>query len=312
MKNNRGRWKPALVDLIKRSPLDALAALLTTGFDPNQVFVRERRPTLTYTNDPVFDLYIDYTVPLTIACLAKDVRKIRLLINAGADVNFNPLSHDGSTFVLENIDTRKVFASPLHSALRSDHDGIIRLLVRLGATYPALESDLDFYRRINGRCPLRGLDPEALARLGRGLSEQDERRLLGHAIETCDERLLGQLAARGSSFDEIADSGESPLWKAVPLGLPDMIDTVLRLGADIHRQNADGESALFLALRIGNIPVIERLLSRGASLSVPNKQGRTALQVAHDEAERSMAIPNVPLQEHRRHVLSALSRRRRS
>jgi ankyrin repeat protein len=60
------------------------------------------------------------------------------------------------------------------------------------------------------------------------------------------------------------DSQETPLFWAIREGHLDVVDLLLRKGADIHIQNEDGETPIMMAAILGSKEMIHRLIQYGS------------------------------------------------
>ncbi|XP_072025834.1 fibronectin type 3 and ankyrin repeat domains 1 protein-like [Amphiura filiformis] len=76
--------------------------------------------------------------------------------------------------------------------------------------------------------------------------------------------------------------GASPLMVASQKGNNDMIDLLVRHGADVHACNSAGKDSLMLACFAGHLEVVKKLRSCGASWEKRDRGGSTALHWAVD------------------------------
>jgi len=72
----------------------------------------------------------------------------------------------------------------------------------------------------------------------------------------------------------------SPLMLAVMHGHTDVVQELLKNGADVNEYDASGRTALMVAALTGRTPILQTLLSNGASVNVQNTEGWTALMYA--------------------------------
>lgn len=75
----------------------------------------------------------------------------------------------------------------------------------------------------------------------------------------------------------INEAGESLLTKAVRKGNREIIDILIKAGADINFQNNAGFNALILASNKGDSDIVKILTDSNANLNLQNKNGDTAL-----------------------------------
>ena len=77
-----------------------------------------------------------------------------------------------------------------------------------------------------------------------------------------------------------ADVTCSPLWAAVRNGHENMVDTLLRAGAQVNRRADNRNTLLMLAVELGNYNIIRRLLQFGANPRLSGADEWTAIDVA--------------------------------
>lgn len=183
--------------------------------------------------------------PLSIAITQNDEEMVKLLLNAGADVNY--VLYGGKT--------------PLSRAARSGHIGIAKLLIENGAeinpTVPSWGTPL--ISAAESRSPAlvqllleRGADANAVHRVGRGMYSS-------HMFET-------------------------PLKAAAELGRVESIKLLLDYGAEVNFRGPNDDAAIHMVMRGGNtsegLEVLRLLLSKGARINERGFQGKTALHLA--------------------------------
>jgi ankyrin repeat protein len=71
--------------------------------------------------------------------------------------------------------------------------------------------------------------------------------------------------------------GMTALWCAADEGLADVVEALLRAGADVNKAGEDGEAPLSVAT---SAPIAKMLIERGADVNAANNQGETALLIA--------------------------------
>ena len=82
------------------------------------------------------------------------------------------------------------------------------------------------------------------------------------------------------SLDATNSAWETPLIVATKCGFVDIVECLVRGGADINLRTVDGDAPLQLATRNGDVDLVTRLLRLGADVNVPNFRGNTALHTA--------------------------------
>ncbi len=108
--------------------------------------------------------------------------------------------------------------------------------------------------------------------------------LMWAAIGASDPDILKALVDRGAQINE----ADGDIFKGTPLTgaagytkNPQIIDTLVNLGADIHKTVNNGETALMIAAQYNQNPgIISTLLKHGARLERKSNSGKTALDLA--------------------------------
>lgn len=93
--------------------------------------------------------------------------------------------------------------------------------------------------------------------------------------------MVRELIAAGARVDTVEDkTRNSPLHVASDLGNNDVVERLLRGGADLAGKNAVGQIPLHLAAGKGHQEVVSQLLRAGAEPNVQDRIGRTPLYIA--------------------------------
>lgn len=90
----------------------------------------------------------------------------------------------------------------------------------------------------------------------------------------------------GLSLSDLNQAGESPLLIALKEGNLQMVNALIRLGADvkdIDKRDRFGESPLFIAARSANIELLTKLLELGANTKMRNNLGQSIIDVLGEE-----------------------------
>jgi ankyrin repeat protein len=200
--------------------------------------------------------------PLHDAAWEGDLKKVKALVAAGADVNarsemgtsLSDIENASSRVIQQNPDGtvmlevtsqshmvewsifgRKVYnngvrfwvrsSTPLHAALEGGHDDVAAYLLRVGADVNA-ENDL-------GTTPL--VD----------------------AVYTASPEIGQAILAAGVDVNAKDDSGDTPLHHAVRADRPENVEVLLASGADPGTTNKEGDTPLDLSRSFGHVRIVE-------------------------------------------------------
>lgn len=219
--------------------------------------------------------------PLFEAVHAQDLGAVKKLINGGADVN--EVDGEGNTALLIAVLTRQAKLveellklgadpnqarpdgkGPLFGSVRVGDEKISQLLLKSGA-----KVDAPLIMEHNGT------DVGGCTALYVAAS-------LGH-LSFC--RIL---LSSGALLDAANDLGYTPLMAAIEGGHEDVIDFLLKSGANVNPEviarmeveGLGGASPLYTATRKENLAVIRKLLKRGVDVNRPSGNGWTPLKSA--------------------------------
>lgn len=112
------------------------------------------------------------------------------------------------------------------------------------------------------------------------------------AVQKYHYDLLPLLARAGADLNRVSDaSGATPIMQAAQNDAAGVIQTLVRLGADINARGRDGQSALHFAAGHNDhrTAVMDMLLALGADINARDAKGRTPLMVAIDANNTRMA-----------------------
>lgn len=217
---------------------------------------------------------------LHIAAARRQVEVVRLLIEAGADVN--AIDYDGRSPLYEAIaDSFPVPAPPDRVA---NSRIIVAMLLDAGANpdvggYVALSAaaqrnDLDIVRRLIG------------AHAEVNIAEPGEFRTpLLSAVNCADPQIVSMFLAIGADPNDTDRRGQSPLIRAVyapsmrqnsPQRRTEclrMLDELIAAGADTDHIAVDGTTALFAAVNEGWVEAFDALLTAGADARLVSARG---------------------------------------
>ena len=97
--------------------------------------------------------------------------------------------------------------------------------------------------------------------------EADVTTALHWAIHRNDMDLVDRLIRAGANVKAKNDFGATPMSEAALLGYAALLDKLLKAGADVESPNADGQTALMVVARTGNVEAAKVLLSHGANVN---------------------------------------------
>jgi ankyrin repeat protein len=89
------------------------------------------------------------------------------------------------------------------------------------------------------------------------------------------------LLERGADLNAPAPHGQPPLWYAASMPRrPDLMDAILRAGANPNIQDYEGNTPLHVAVERGNAELVDMLFRAGANPFITNNAGRTPIDAA--------------------------------
>lgn len=142
--------------------------------------------------------------------------------------------------------------------------------------------------KLEGGDPRLGWNPKGWKEAGLSLGETDKYGwTLAHWATHFEWREgLQELRDLGAPMDQADEWGRAPLMVAVGRVSEEMVEELLRAGADARKKSQQGKSALWMAVaeeENGNprrLALIQRLIGAGADLSETDKSGRGLLHLA--------------------------------
>ena len=133
----------------------------------------------------------------------------------------------------------------------------------------------------------------AVALIGRradvNTAEADGTTPLHWAVHQNDLELVDRLIKAGANVKATNDYGVTPMSEAAVIGNAVLLDRLLKAGADVESANADGQTALMVVARAGNVDAAQVLLRHGAKVNaVEHWRGQTALMWAAAQQQPAM------------------------
>jgi uncharacterized protein len=227
----------------------------------------------TRVNQPV-----KYKTALMYAVSEGHLDIARLLIAKGAEVNAQ--TDEGTALMM---------------AVRRGNPQVVKLLLdagadvnakhKLGNTPLVMSADRSFAEmnakpndpppvssaEVMGLLLARGADPNGVGQYGRTA-----------LMEASSVNKVKLLLARGAQVNAKDDSGQTALTRAVDRGDVQIVEALLKAGADgLNVQNEDGETLLMRAVREGRTDLARLLLASGADVSLVDVLGNTVSVLAY-------------------------------
>lgn len=128
------------------------------------------------------------------------------------------------------------------------------------------------------------------------------------AVEEADVRQAARLTEQGADLNSSSGNGWTPLMLAILHGSAEMMEFLLKHGADPNRTTQSEEnscrSPLAVAISNGRLEAVRLLIAHGASADKPDANGLTAVGLAQKLAQRPLHRDQIAgilslLKEHR-------------
>lgn len=172
-------------------------------------------------------------------------------------------SYPGIDLEIKNANNYTAFH---FAVLTGDTDTVARL-IQLGANINALAGK-SFLGREKYECALHMVLPLRWKEISPAL-RKEYRKILNI--------LLGEKKLKVNVKDK---HGETPLHRAVALGRMEVVQRLVKKGADINAQDNRGRSPLHIALGLKNFAIAFWLIEQGGKTNLKDKNGNTALHMA--------------------------------
>lgn len=210
---------------------------------------------------------------LTIACLYRHNKIVKLLIEAGADPNVQDIY--GKTALLCVCETSTIFDSVFINT--------IALLLRAGADTNIQDNNGDTaLMRALYICP-QGLI-YMLLKAGANPNIQDYRGRTSLFRAINRPKILEMLLKTGNP--NIQDMfGTTALIYAI-MENPAVVEMLLKAGTDPNIQDVDGNTALMTAAIYSDINVVQMLVKAGANIDARNNAGNSAYNYANIDVKK--------------------------
>jgi uncharacterized protein len=256
-----GSLKTMKLLLERKADVDARAemALSNYSFDFLKGKVTDAGPELVKERPR----FVENSTALDAAIDIGDTTVIRMLLEAGADANFNDgqllikPAEEGNTKLVEllanhgaNVNTGKnTLSSPLIVACRKGDKKTADIL-------------LDKQADINQKAG----DIQSPA--------------ISWAVLSGNIELVSDLLDRGADIDATTNNNSSPLLIAAGNGNTNTVKLLIERKAKIGKANDNGQTAIMMASKKGHPDCVQILISAGADINTEDKKGITALAYA--------------------------------
>jgi len=219
----------------------------------------------------------DGGIALIDACRDNNLGTVRMLADAGADVNAVDMNGD----------------TPLIHATRNGYSHILSYLLSNGAY-------IDTKGRGNKTALMNAIEEDKpyLARhlidTGASLIARDNHG--NNVLMVCMNTdhpsiyIIDILLDAGMSPDTQNHDGTTPLMRAAASKNSYILEKLISRGASLNIRDNDGNTALMIASRLGIIENVRILLENGAHTSITNSNGHTAYTMARDPTIKNMII----------------------
>jgi ankyrin repeat protein len=112
------------------------------------------------------------------------------------------------------------------------------------------------------------------------------------ACRNCNNsNIVAFLLENGANINDepFRDSiGQTPLIIASQAGCTNIVELLLRAGAEIEHRNDQGETAFITAIQEGNIDIVKLLINKVNNIDQPNADGETPLELARKYKQKEI------------------------
>ena len=108
------------------------------------------------------------------------------------------------------------------------------------------------------------------------------------AVKSQNLELVNKLIKVGADIGIGNNKGETCLMIAVKNNNSQIADVLINNATDVNAQNNDGETALILAVKNQKLELVNKLVKAGADTNLRNKEGETSLELAAEKNNLSL------------------------
>ncbi|MCG8340757.1 MAG: ankyrin repeat domain-containing protein, partial [Cytophagales bacterium] len=196
-----------------------------------------------------------------------DKEVVKALLAAGATVNAK--DKNGKT--------------ALHEAVAKGDTEVVKALLASGAAVNAKDSE--------GKMPLQLTNKQEIINALIRTQDSEGKTPLHQAAEEGDKAAVKVLVAAGAAVGAKDNNGETPLHLAVKEGDRDVLGILLKV-SNIQAQDNEGQTSLYDAVASykagGNTDVIEALLKKGANVNKEANDGKSPFKLAEEKGDNKL------------------------
>jgi ankyrin repeat protein len=267
-----------------------ISILLIAIVSPANAEQRQSRGTSEITPHRIF---------LIQAAFTGDIRRMKELINRGADVNayddgMTPLIGAALTgrveavkLLLDNgalVDTRNDFGmTVLYVAAKAtdNRQEVVDILIKYGASVNIEDKNRDTPLKV--ALDRNDMDiSEILLANGADINYQDKNgnTLLHSFTGATDSNKLKYALDNGANVNIFNKMGDTPLMNAASRGSKKIVELLIDRGAEIDEVNLKGKTALLKAVSSGHSDIVKLLIATGADINIQDNEGNTPMAIA--------------------------------
>ena len=224
--------------------------------------------------------FFDNLMSMVQAAQDGDLTQIATLLEKNSELSRAKIERLG------NLEFHHIGATPLHYAAWCGNIEAAQLLMDYGADIDVKDTSFN---------------APPIGWAGENGQEEMFRFLIGRGAKTT----IGELAAYGTLKDvrerlqkdpDLVNDGTgenpqdwAPLWAAVFWRRKEIVEFLLRMGAEVNATTRDGQTPLHGSVQSGNMEIVELIINAGADVQAKRKDDRTALHIAAETGHGPIA-----------------------